>query len=102
MDYGRGHEYGRSKRVTSPAGIATKAARLGRGVATDGARYPALRLSVTSERAAAAALGELGFPVSETAARERDYARVAAETFPRLLERAREVGAAAPAAKLAR
>jgi predicted O-methyltransferase YrrM len=71
-------------------------------VAADGARYPALRVSTATERTPAGAFGELGCSVEEVAALEHDYARIAAETFPRLLERAREVGAALPAAKLAR
>jgi predicted O-methyltransferase YrrM len=82
--------------------MVTKAARLGRGVAADGARYPALRARVVTERTPAGALAEFGFPGDELDALERDYASVAAEMFPRLLERAREVGAPVPAAKLAR
>ena len=70
-------------------------------MAADGARYPALRLSVLTDRMPAAALAELGFAGDEIECLERDYERVAAETFPQLLERALAVGAAAPAAKLA-
>lgn len=71
-------------------------------MAADGARYPALRRSVTTERPPAGALAEIGFERGEIEARERDYARVAAEVFPRLLARARDVGASLPAGKLAR
>ena len=80
--------------------LLTRAARVARSLANDRTRYPALRLRPATERSAAGALAELGFPEEALRSLEYEYERARADVFPILLERAREAGADVPARKL--
>ena len=62
------------------------------GLARHRLLYPALRARPAALRTPSALLVELGFAAEDVARAEADYERAAAELFPRLLERAREVG----------
>lgn len=62
------------------------------GLARHRLLYPALRARPSTLRTPSALLVELGFAADDVARADADYERAAAELFPRLLDRAREVG----------
>lgn len=81
-------------------GVVTKAVNLARGLSSSGLAYPAERALSAAERTPAQALAALGFPPDAIESHSRDYDRVAPSLFAQLIDRAAQVGAAAPQAKL--